>query len=95
MFEILKRLSLGTCLLAMAAGVLLYSDKGSRLSAKSEAAAKTQLSIALVQHASLVVLDEGVDGMLAALAARGYEEGKNIKIRRYNSEGDIGTANTT
>jgi ABC-type uncharacterized transport system substrate-binding protein len=94
MFEILKRLSLGTCLLAMAAGVLLHSDKGSRLSAKAEGAAKSQISVALVQHASLVVLDEGVDGMLTALAARGYEEGKNIKIRRYNSEGDIGTANT-
>jgi ABC-type uncharacterized transport system substrate-binding protein len=94
MFEILKRLSLGTCLLAMAAGVLLYSDKGSRLSAKAEGAAKSQISVALVQHASLLVLDQGVDGMLEALAARGYEDGGKLAIRRFNSEADIGTANT-
>jgi ABC-type uncharacterized transport system substrate-binding protein len=94
MFEILKRLSLGTCLLALAAGVLLYTDKGSRRSAKAEGAAKSETRVALVQHASLLVLDQGVDGMLEALAARGYEDGKNLAIRRYNSEGDIGTANT-
>ena len=94
MFEILKRLSLGVCLLALAAGVLLYTDKGSRRSAKTESSAKSKTSVALVQHASLLVLDQGVDGMLEALAARGYEDGKNLAIRRYNSEGDIGTANT-
>ena len=32
--------------------------------------------------------------LLAALAARGFEDGENLRIRRYNSEGDIGTANT-
>lgn len=94
MFEILKRLSLGICLLALAAGVLLYTDKGSRQSARSGNATKSQIRVALVQHASLLVLDQGVDGMLETLAARGYEDGKNLAIRRYNSEGDIGTANT-
>jgi ABC-type uncharacterized transport system substrate-binding protein len=94
MFEILKRLSLGTCLLALAAGVLLYTDKGSRRSAGTAGAAKSEIRVALVQHASLLVLDQGVDGMLEALAARGFEDGKNLRIRRYNSEGDIGTANT-
>lgn len=94
MFEILKRLSLGTCLLALAAGVLLYTDKGSRRSAKTEGAAKSETRVALVQHASLLVLDQGVDGMLEALAARGYEDGGKLAIRRFNSEADIGTANT-
>lgn len=94
MFEILKRLSLGTCLLALAAGVLLYTDKGSRRSAGTAGAAKSEIRVALVQHASLLVLDQGVDGILEALAARGFEDGKNLRIRRYNSEGDIGTANT-
>jgi len=94
MFEILKRLSLGICLLALAAGVLLYTDKGSRKAARSGNGTKSQIRVALVQHASLLVLDQGVDGMLETLAARGYEDGKNLAIRRYNSEGDIGTANT-
>ena len=94
MFEILKRLSLGICLLALAAGVLLYTDTASRQSAQTGGSAKTQVRVALVQHASLLVLDQGVDGMLESLAARGYEDGKNLSIRRYNSEGDIGTANT-
>ncbi len=94
MFEILRRLALGVCLLALAAGVLLYTDKASRQSAQRKGVAKPQLKLAVVQHASLLVLEQGVDGMLEALADRGYENGKNLSIRRYNSEGDIGTANT-
>jgi ABC-type uncharacterized transport system substrate-binding protein len=94
MFEILKRLSLGACLLTLAAGVLLYTDKGSRQSARRKGRTGPQLKVAVVQHASLLVLEDGVEGMLSALAARGYVDSKNLRIRRYNSEGDIGTANT-
>ncbi len=93
MFEILKRLSFGVVLLALAAAVLLYTDKGSRQGARSAGAAKSPVRVALVQHASLLVLDQGAAGTLEVLAARGYVDGKNIAIRRYNAEGDIGTAN--
>lgn len=94
MLETLKRISLGACLLALAAGVLLYTDRKSRQSAQREGVAKPQTRVAVVKHASLLALEQGVDGMLEALAARGYADGKNLVIRRYNSEGDIGTANT-
>jgi ABC-type uncharacterized transport system substrate-binding protein len=94
MFETLKRLSLGACLLTLAAGVLLYTDKASRQSAQRVGVVKPQARVAVVQHASLLALEQGVEGMLESLAARGYSDGKKLSIRRYNSEGDIGTANT-
>ena len=97
MIETLKRLALGLALLALAASVLLYTDRGSRKSARnnsraSGAAAKT-VRVALVQHASIPALDEGINGILEALAARGYAEGGRLQIKRYNAEADIGTAN--
>jgi len=94
MFETLKRLSLGACLLTLAAGVLLYTDKASRQSAQRAGVVKPQTRVAVVQHASLLALEQGVEGMLESLATRGYGDGNKLRIRRYNSEGDIGTANT-
>ncbi|MGH8048918.1 MAG: ABC transporter substrate-binding protein [Chthoniobacterales bacterium] len=41
-----------------------------------------------MQPASQVVLDDGVRGIVDALAARGYADGKTIKLTRYNAEGD-------
>ena len=97
MIEALKRLTLGVSLLALAASVLLYTDRGSRKSARNIsqapiATAKT-VRVALVQHASIPALDEGVNGILEALANRGYADGGRLQIKRYNAEADIGTAN--
>jgi ABC-type uncharacterized transport system substrate-binding protein len=97
MLDTLKRLGLGLVLIALAAGVLLYTDRGSRNRAKrgtggSTSAAKV-FRVALVQHASLLVFDEGSSGLLEALAARGYADGGRIQLRRFNAEADIGTAN--
>jgi len=47
-----------------------------------------------VQHASQPVLDDGVRGMLDALAAEGFIDGRNIAIQRFNAENDLPTANT-
>jgi ABC-type uncharacterized transport system substrate-binding protein len=47
-----------------------------------------------VQQASQPLLDEGVRGILDALAADGFVEGRNITIQRFNAENDIPTANT-
>src|SRR5882724_1261174 len=97
MIETLKRLALGLALLALAAGVLLYTDRGSRKSARHNsrapgAAART-VRVALVQHASIPALDEGVNGILEALAVRGYADGARLQIKHYNAQADIGTAN--
>ncbi len=94
MFEALRRLSLGLLLIALSGTVLLYSDRGSRRSAQGNRKAGQPIRVALVQHASLIVLEDGADGVVEALAARGYEEGGRIRLKRFNAEGDLGTANT-
>src|SRR5690242_13410397 len=97
MLETIKRLGLGLVLIALAAGVLLYSDRGSRNRVKRgagvSAPATKVFRVALVQHASLPVFDEGSGGLLEALAARGYTDGGRIQLRHFNAEADIGTAN--
>ena len=97
MVETLRRLALGVALIALAAGVLLYTDRGSRHRSRKGSAAGVQTGkvfrVALVQHASLNVLEQGAEGLLGALEERGYADGKRLQVRRYNAEGDIGTAN--
>lgn len=96
MFETVKRLALGLALIALASGVLLYTDRASRHRAQKGLATVSQKKVyrvAMVTHASLEVLEQGLQGMLLTLAERGYEDGKRLEIRHYNAEGDIGTAN--
>src|SRR6516225_1483456 len=97
MFETVRRLALGVALIALAAGVLLYTDRGSRNRSRRASTALAQpgkaLRVALVEYASLNVLEQGAEGLLDALAQRGYADGGRLQVRRYNAEGDIGTAN--
>src|SRR5262245_14390661 len=97
MLETIKRLGLGFVLITLAAGVLLYTDRGSRKNQRNVPAganAATKIwRVALVQHASLPVFEEGGAGLLESLAARGYVDGDRLQIRRFNAEADIGTAN--
>jgi ABC-type uncharacterized transport system substrate-binding protein len=83
-----KRLSLGISLIALTSSVLLLSDLDRRKPSSHRIA-----RIALLQHASQPVLDEGVQGMLDGLAENGFSDGKRITLRRYNAENDIATAN--
>src|ERR1043166_1807704 len=97
MLDSLKRLSLGIALIAVASGILLYSDRRSRNRSQQlhpPAAVQKQLRVALVQHASQEVLDDGVRGVLEALAARGFSDGGKLLLRRYNAEADLPTANS-
>ncbi|MGE3498596.1 MAG: ABC transporter substrate-binding protein [Candidatus Binatia bacterium] len=87
MWPSLKRLALGLTLIAAAAAVLLLSDSGRRR------ATRAAPRIAIVQHASQGVIDEGVQGMLDGLAAQGFVAGQTLSVRRYNAEGDMATAN--
>ena len=96
MFETFKRLALGLALIALAAGVLLYTDRASRNRTHRDFATLSQKKVyrvAMVTHASLEVLEQGLEGMLLTLAERGYQDGQRLEIRHYNAEGDIGTAN--
>ncbi len=85
----LKRLSLGLVLIFLASTVLLLSDLNRRASGGNGVP-----HIGLLQHASTMVLDEGVRGMVDGLAERGFVDGKNIVIERYNAEGDIAVSNS-
>jgi ABC-type uncharacterized transport system substrate-binding protein len=90
-FDQFKRLILGIVLIAAAAGILLWSDLGARIGAKSDSTTKR---IAIVQHASQPIMDDGYAGIIESLTTRGYTDGKNISIKRFNAEQDIGTANS-
>ncbi len=50
-------------------------------------------SVALFQHVSQATIEEGVRGVLAGLAASGFQEGRTIRVRRYNAQGDAATSN--
>ncbi len=91
----LRRLVLGVATIAAASAILLVSDLDSRSSAhRPVGASQASLRIAVVQHASIEALDEGIRGILDALAARGFKDGEGLEIVRYNAQGDITTSNT-
>src|ERR1051325_11670061 len=98
MFDSFKRLFLGIALIARASGILLYSDLRSRNRPQQRinqaAAVQKQFRVALVEHASQAVLEEGTRGVPEALAARGYSDGGKMALRRYNAQADLPTANS-
>ncbi len=49
--------------------------------------------MALLQHASSPLYDETAQGVIDGLAAGGFRDGKEIRLHRFNAEGDIPTAN--
>jgi len=85
-------LGLGLGLIAAASALLLFSDLGSR--AKLSPTASRTVSVAVLQQASQAVLDQGREGMLAGLEERGWVSGKNLRVKLFNAEGDMPTAQT-
>ncbi|MBI3698475.1 MAG: hypothetical protein HY238_26995 [Acidobacteria bacterium] len=81
----LKRLWLGMVLIALSSGVLLLSDWNR--------STRRVPHVALLQHASQPLLDEGIQGMLDGLAAGGFQTGKNMVLERFNAENDVATGN--
>jgi ABC-type uncharacterized transport system substrate-binding protein len=90
----LRSLGLGLLLIILAAGVLLYSDLGSRHRLRPAATtAVGPFRVAVIQHASLPALDDGVRGVLEGLRSRGYADGGRLTVRQYNAQADMSTAN--
>jgi len=85
----LRHLALGLTLIAAAAAVLLLSDRERR----TEAGPRKIVRVALVQHASTPVLDEGVRGLIQGLAEQGFRDGGAITLATYNAHGDLATGN--
>jgi ABC-type uncharacterized transport system substrate-binding protein len=79
----LRRLSLGLVLIALASGILLLSD-WSRRSTQAHKVPR----VALLQHVSVALVDEVVQGL-----EDGLVDGQTILIRKFNAEGDIAVAN--
>ncbi len=98
MSGIFRRLALGLVLIVAAAALLLLSDLNSRIKPSvgpaQPAAPNRTVRIALLQHASQLVLDEGRVGMLAGLAEHGWRVGDNVELKYFNAEGDIAVAQT-
>ena len=88
MLTILKRLSLGLTLIALSASILLLSDWNRRVITTQPVP-----RLALIQHASQAVLDEGVEGMIQGLAEAGFTNGTTLHLQRFNAENDMPTAN--
>src|SRR5262249_19714470 len=88
MIKSFLRLSLGLVMILAASAVLFLTDRPRRDENDDVA------TIALFQHISQPSLEDGAQGVLAALAASGYRDGETIRLRRFNAEGDAATANT-
>src|SRR3569833_3253485 len=78
MIAALKKLSLGLCLIAGAAAVLLYSDLESR---RAEVHSQGRvMRVAMVQQISIPALDDGLSGALADFKDRGYAVGGRMVL---------------
>jgi ABC-type uncharacterized transport system substrate-binding protein len=84
-----KRLALGITLILLTSGVLLISDLGRRTSAVRRPVVK----IAILQHASSPVLDDGITGMIQGLAEHGFADGGTATVQRFNAEADMAVGN--
>jgi ABC-type uncharacterized transport system substrate-binding protein len=83
-----KRLALGICLIVLTSVVLLLSDLDRRTPAR-----RSVVRIAILQHASSSVLDDGVAGMIQGLAEQGFRDGTTASIDRFNAEADMAVGN--
>jgi putative ABC transport system substrate-binding protein len=84
----LKRLSLGISLIVLTSTILLLSDASGR-----DSGARRIRRVAILQHTSSPVLDDGVAGMIEALENAGFRNGTTAVIDRYNAEGDMAVGN--
>jgi ABC-type uncharacterized transport system substrate-binding protein len=94
MVHSLRRLLLGIFLIMAAAAVLLLSDLGSRVKTAAMPKSGRTMRVALLQHASQTILDQGREGMITGLKEQGWEQGRNLELKIYNAEGDNAVSQT-
>lgn len=93
----LKRLAMGIGLIALFSAILLLSDFGHRKTASAASArARAQadasgrtVKAAIVYFARDVGTDQCVQGLIDGLKASGFEEGKNLEVRRADAQGEM------
>jgi putative ABC transport system substrate-binding protein len=86
-FASLKPFLLPLLLIALVGALLLALDDSGTKSAAG------MPRVAIVQHASQAALDEGVRGIVKGLASQGFIDGRTVKLKFYNAQGDVPTAN--
>lgn len=93
----LKRLALGLGLIALFSSILLLTDLGHRRTA-SAATAKARaesspigrtVKAAIVYFARDVGTDQCAQGLIDGLKASGFDEGKNLEVRRADAQGEM------
>lgn len=94
MVHSLRRLLLGIFLIMAAAAVLLLSDLGSRVKTAAISKSGRSMRVALLQHASQAILDQGRAGMITGLKEKGWEQDRNLELKLYNAEGDNAVSQT-
>lgn len=80
--------------MAAAAGVLLLSDLDSRQTPGTAAPGGQTFRVALLQNVSAPILNDGARGLADGLKEKGFVEGGNLTLERFNAEGDMATLNT-
>jgi putative ABC transport system substrate-binding protein len=93
----IKRLALGLGLIALFSSILLLTDLGHRKTAsaasaraRSEAGATGRtVKAAIVYFARDVGTDQCVQGLIEGLKASGFDEGKNLEVRRADAQGEM------
>ena len=98
MWQSLQRLSLGIFLILLASFVLLLSEtprpkNRSQPTDGKPAPASRTMRVAMFQMASQPILDEGAQGVLDGLQEAGFVDKQQMKLSRFNAEGDIATGN--
>ncbi len=91
MFRSFKHLWLGLTLIAVASGILLWSDLDRRQN--HQRPAQRLPRVAVFQFTSSALLDDSVRGVLDGLTSAGYVDGQTIKLERFNASGDYAIAN--
>lgn len=89
MLRRLKHLWLGFLLIALASGILLWSDLGRR---RQAAPAAKVPRVALFQFTSTTLIDDTARGVVDGLAAAGFFDGRTLRLERFNASGDYATA---
>lgn len=83
-----KRLALGLALITLASAILLVADIDRRTSDRGRT-----IRLAIMQHVESTLMEDGVRGVMEALAARGYRHGESgVTIHRFNAQGDMATS---
>ncbi|MBU1368367.1 MAG: ABC transporter substrate-binding protein [Bacteroidetes bacterium] len=91
--KIIKDLWLAIALIVSASALLLLSDLEQRQKT-DKTSTKQYPAIAIMQISSTPLLDNHIAGVLDRLQTAGYIAKDQSNIRKFNPQGDLGTANT-